>query len=571
MWMLDATTFRFLAVNDAATGQYGYSNEEFLRMSISDIWPDARILDVAENVAKSCSGTHSPGVRKHRGKDGATIDVEIVCHDLEFQGSKAILCAAYDVTDRHRSRQKLRASEKKYRALFEHSADACWLMDENGFVDCNSAALEMFGFSEKADFTDPAAISPSTQPDGTPSWIAVAQRIASAKLKGSERFEWLHKRSNGEVFPTEVSLSSLKLNKKQMLLASVRDITERKATEAQAEFLAYHDALTGLPNRALLKDRLKNSLDKAQSNQEKVAVLFLDLDRFKTINDSLGQAMGDQLLKDVAERLSVRVRNSDTVSRFGGDEFVVVLTDIKETTDVKGVAERIVNAVTKPFSIAGHSINLGGSLGISMYPEDSENGETLVAFANQAMCHAKKTGRNAFRFFTNDLNVAAVERLKIENQLRQALRKREFYLEYQPQMELSSGRIIGMEALLRWNNQELGLVPPSEFIAIAESSGLILPLGRWVLENACAQIRKWQDEGLNVYPVAVNISAVQFGQQGFADQVCEILAETGLSAEFLELELTEGVLLANADVMGSILTELIVTGVSLAIDDFGMG
>ena len=699
MWVLDLATFRFFAVNTAATSRYGFSKEEFLGMSLVDIQPDAHITDLLESVAKLRPGLHNPGIRKHRKKDGSILDVEIACHDLDFHGSRAMLCAIYDVTERQRSREILRDSESKYRALFEHSPDACWLMDESGFLDSNSAALKMFGFSDKAEFTDPAAISPPTQPNGMPSRIAAGHKIASALLKGSERFEWFHKRADEEVFPAEVSLSSLTLNGQQLLLASVRDITERKhseealllknalleaesettldgilavdeqdriilinrqfviqfevpdhilksgddlllkkhtldridnpeafiekieylyehvnekswdeirlkngrvfdrysaplfdsrgkyrgriwyhrditarrAAEAQVQFLAYYDALTGLPNRTLLKDRLQNALSDARRRKEKVAVLFLDLDRFKIINDSLGHSIGDQLLKAVAERLKECIRDHDTVSRVGGDEFVFVLSGVKDTTDITVIADRIVNAVTRRFSIAGHSLSVGCSLGISTFPENGADGETLIKYADQAMYCAKKDRRNTFRFFTKDLHRAVLDRLKLESHMHQALQNGEFYLEYQPQVEISSGRITGIEALIRWKNHKLGQVPPNEFIAIAENNGLILTIGQWVLETACSQVRKWQLDGLNIVPVAVNVSAVQFGQDGFTEQIRDILITTGLSAEFLELELTESALLSNADITSSVLKNLGQMGVSLAIDDFGMG
>ena len=699
MWMFHRTTFRFLAVNAAASPQYGFTEEEFLNMSISDIRPAEWVPEMLTFAAKRRKEFRRPGIWKHRRRDGSLLDVDVVWHDLDFQGSEATLVAAHDVTRQQRSLGMLRDSESKYRVLFEGSPDACWLMDQGGFVECNSAALKMFGFLEKAEFTHPAAISPATQPDGTSSRIAAEQKIASALRKGKECFEWLHMRSNGEVFPAEVHLSALTLNEKPMLFASVRDITERKrneeallfknalleaqsettldgilvidernqivlvnrqfafqfdvpdeilnsrddlrlrkhtvdrienpdsfiesiryllehvdeksrdeirlkngrtfdrysaplvdsrgryrgriwyhrditkkkADEAQLEFLAYYDALTGLPNRTLLADRLENALGEAKRKNAKVAVLFLDLDRFKIINDSLGHSIGDQLLKVVAKRLNGCIRHHDTVSRAGGDEFIVVLSDVKETADAAAIAGRILGALKARFVIAGHSLSTSCSMGISVFPEDGTDSETLIRYADQAMYSAKESGRNTFRFFTSELNVAAVERLKLENHLHQAMQKNEFYLVYQPQVEISSGRITGVEALIRWRNPELGLVPPEEFIPIAENTGLILPLGKWVLEVACSQVRKWQTEGLNAVPVAVNVSAVQFRQDGFTRQIREVLTKTGLSPEYLELEVTESLLMSNADVKCAVLSELIQMGVKLAIDDFGTG
>jgi diguanylate cyclase (GGDEF)-like protein/PAS domain S-box-containing protein len=699
MWLFHRATLRFLAVNAAAIPQYGFSEQEFLNMSIADIRPAEWVPEMLTFAAKPRKKFRKPGIWKHCRRDGSLLDVDVVWHDLDFQGSEATLVAAHDVTRQQRSLGMLRDSENKYRALFEDSPDACWLLDHRGFLDCNSTALKMFGFSDKAQFTNPAAISPPTQPDGTPSAIAAQGKIASALRKGKVRFEWLHKRSNGEVFPAEVNLSALTLNERPMLFASVRDITERKrdeeallfkkalleaqsettldgilvideryqivlvnkqfalqfdvpddilesrddlrlrrhtlervenpdqflervrylfehideksrdeirlkngrtfdrysaplvdargqyrgriwyhrditkkkADEAQLQFLAYYDMLTGLPNRTLLKDRLETALAEAQKRNEKVAVLFLDLDRFKIINDSLGHSIGDQLLKVVAQRLNACIRQNDTVSRASGDEFIVVLNGVKGMADASAIAGRILSSLTMRFVVEGHSLSTSCSVGISVFPEDGEDCETLIKYADQAMYRAKESGRNTFRFFTKELNVAAMERLKLENLLHEAMRKNEFHLVYQPKVDISSGAITGIEALIRWHNPELGLVPSDKFIPVAENTGLILPLGKWVLETACSQVRKWQIEGLKVVPVAVNVSAVQFRQDGFTRQIREVLAETGLSPEYLELEVTESLLLSNADVKCSVLSELMQMGVKLAIDDFGTG
>ncbi len=462
-------------------------------------------------------------------------------------------------------------SENKYRVLFEESADATWLMDEKGFLDCNSAALQMFGYSAGTQMMHPADISPPNQPDGTSSRGAAEQKIADAFLNGKERFEWLHQRNNGNVFPAEVCLTALTLSGRRTLLATVRDITDRKVAEERVQYLAYYDALTGLPNRTLLQDRLAKALAGARRQKHKVALLFLDLDRFKDINDSLGHSVGDLLLQEVAERLKTWGREQDTVARLGGDEFLIMLTHVKDITDAAVAAERLMDAMTAEFVVQGHSLNISCSIGISIFPEHGADGETLIKNADAAMYSAKDSGRNNFRFFTEDMNAQAVERLSLENSLRLALDKKELFLVYQPQMDIATGRITGLEALLRWQHPELGLVPPDKFIRIAENSGLIVPIGEWVLRTACSQARKWQDEGLPAVTVAVNVSAVQFRQEGFCELIRRVLHETGLAPQYLELELTESLLLANADVMLSVLQELKAMGLTLAIDDFGTG
>jgi diguanylate cyclase (GGDEF)-like protein len=352
---------------------------------------------------------------------------------------------------------------------------------------------------------------------------------------------------------------------------TAEDITERKVAEERVQFLAYYDALTGLPNRTLLEDRIAIALGGARRRKERIACLFLDLDRFKIVNDTLGHSVGDTLLQEVAERLKKWVREQDTVARVGGDEFVIMLTGLQLASDAAAAAERVVDLVTSEFSIHGHSLNVTCSVGISMFPENGMDGETLVKNADAAMYSAKQKGPNNVEFFTEDLNVQMVERLKLESGLRLALERKEFYLVYQPQMDIATEKIVGVEALLRWQNPELGLVPPDRFISIAENSGLIVPIGEWVLRTACAQARKWQDEGLAAVPVAVNVSAVQFRQDGFRDLIKNVLRETGLAPQYLELELTESLLLTNADVMFSVLRELNEMGLMLAIDDFGTG
>ncbi|MFZ3367506.1 MAG: EAL domain-containing protein, partial [Candidatus Sulfotelmatobacter sp.] len=350
-----------------------------------------------------------------------------------------------------------------------------------------------------------------------------------------------------------------------------RDITDRKLAEERIQFLAYYDALTGLPNRTLLQDRLAKALAGARRRKDKVAILFLDLDRFKDINDSLGHSVGDLLLQEVAERLKTWAREQDTVARVGGDEFLIVLTGLKDVADAAVATERIVNLMTAGFVVQGHPVNVSCSIGVSIFPEHSADCETLIKNADAAMYSAKENGRNRFQFFTEDMNAQGVERLTLENSLRLALDKKELFLVYQPQMDIATGRITGLEALLRWQHPDLGLVPPDKFIRIAENSGLIVPIGEWVVRTACCQARKWQDEGLPPVSVAVNVSAVQFRQEGFCELIRRVLHETGLAPQYLELELTESLLLANADLMLSVVQELKAMGVTLAIDDFGTG
>jgi diguanylate cyclase len=486
----------------------------------------------------------------------------------------ALAAAAFSFTvlrKEERSKEMLQNSENKYRVLFEDSADANWLMDEKGFVACNVAALQMFGYPPGALIQHPADISPPNQPDGTPSRAAAEQKIAAAFLNGKERFEWLHQRTNGDVFPAEVCLTALTLSGRRMLLAAVRDISARKLAEEKVQFLAYYDAVTGLPNRTLLQDRLEKALAAARRQKNKLALLYLDLDRFKDINDSLGHSVGDLFLQEVAERLKRWGREQDTVARLGGDEFLIMLTDAKDIPDAAVAAERLMDAMTTEFVVQGHPLNIGCSIGISIFPEHGADAETLIKNADAAMYSAKANGRNNFRFFTEEMNAQVVERLTLEKSLRLALDKKELFLMYQPQMDIATGKVVGLEALLRWQHPKLGLVPPDRFIRLAENSGLILPIGEWVLRTACSQARKWQEEGFPKVTVAVNVSAIQFRQEGFCRLIRKVLDETGLAPQYLELELTESLLLANADLMLSVVQKLKAMGLTLAIDDFGTG
>jgi diguanylate cyclase (GGDEF)-like protein len=316
---------------------------------------------------------------------------------------------------------------------------------------------------------------------------------------------------------------------------------------------------------------LGNALAHAQRRNEKVALLFLDLDRFKIINDSFGHSFGDIVLKEVAKRLKQCTRAQDTVARVGGDEFLIMLNKVEGVADAAIAAERVMQAMGAEFVIQGHSLGMSCSIGISIFPEHGSDGESLIKNADAAMYFAKDAGRNDVRFFTKEMNAQATERLALESALRLALDKGEFFLAYQPQMEIATGSIIGLEALIRWQHPELGLVPPDKFIPIAENNGLILQIGEWVLRTACAQARQWWDDGLPPVPIAVNVSAIQFRQENFSTLVKNVLLETGLSSEFLELELTESLLLSNEDVMFAVLQELRELGVKLAIDDFGTG
>jgi diguanylate cyclase (GGDEF)-like protein/PAS domain S-box-containing protein len=349
------------------------------------------------------------------------------------------------------------------------------------------------------------------------------------------------------------------------------DVSAARAMSVQMTHSAQHDVVTSLPNRLLLNDRITQSIALARRQNKPTAVIFLDLDRFKYINDSLGHAIGDELLQSISKRLLASVRASDTVSRLGGDEFVILLSEITHPEDAATSARKILLSLNAPHSIAGQDLHIDGSIGISVYPEDGTDAETLIKNADTAMYHAKESGRNNFQFFKAEMNLKAVERQSLEGGLRRALGREEFLLHYQPKVNLDTGEITGVEALIRWQQPDRGLVLPAQFVPIAEDCGLIIQIGRWVLREACTQARAWQNAGLPPLRIAVNVSAVEFRDKDFVEGVRRILLETGLEARYLELEVTEGVLMEDGESAASVLQELKTMGVHLAVDDFGTG
>ncbi len=380
-------------------------------------------------------------------------------------------------------------------------------------------------------------------------------------------------RRDGFEIPIEDSIAPIHDRQGHLTGAVIvfRDVSAARAMALEMAHSAQHDFLTGLPNRMLLTDRVSQAIAAASRHEKKVGVLFLDLDGFKHINDSLGHAIGDQLLRSVAKRLMGCVRGADTVSRQGGDEFVVLLSEMERPEDAAISAKRILSEVAEPHCIVHHDLHVTTSIGVSVYPDDGLDAETLVKNADTAMYQAKENGRQSYQFFKPAMNVRAVERQSIEESLRMALQRREFELHYQPKINLKTRQIAGAEALIRWNHSTRGAVCPAQFISVAEDCGLILPIGKWVLHEACRQARTWLDAGLPLPSMAVNVSAMEFRDKNFLEGVFAILEDTGLDPKLLELELTESVLMEHAESAASTLKELRARGVQLAVDDFGTG
>jgi diguanylate cyclase (GGDEF)-like protein len=353
---------------------------------------------------------------------------------------------------------------------------------------------------------------------------------------------------------------------------ALRDITERKSAEEEIKQLAFYDSLTKLPNRRLLQERLNHSIDVERREGKQLALLMLDLDRFKAVNDSLGHQAGDELLQQVAERITSRLRDVDMVARLGGDEFIVLLEDIPHPGDAARVAEKIINDLGRPFKLMqSDDVRIGVSIGISLYPQHGDNYEILLDYADTALYHAKENGRGCFAYFSEDLTVSTRERIELENRLRRAIQQQELHLFYQPQIEIVSGRIVGAEALVHWQDPNEGLIRPSRFIPIAEETSLIVEIGEWVLREACRQGRQWLDMKLPLLTMAVNVSSHQFQRSDISTLTAKVLAETRFPAEKLELEITESGLMENHDKTMAILNKLHEQGIHLAIDDFGTG
>lgn len=435
----------------------------------------------------------------------------------------------------------------------------------------------LFGFEDFGD-NGPTSILQFVHPAER----EAVEKALSQALTGELEFNVEHRilRPNGQDCQVHNQAQVFRDGKGQpfRITGTVHDVTDRLQTqaklredEARLSYLAYHDALTGLPNRLLFQDRFQHATAKARRSGRKVAVLFLDLDQFKRINDSLGHDIGDQFLQKVAERIRCAAREEDTLARFGGDEFVLLLDDVTQVNTVGIVANKILSSLSQPFEVGGFQLYAAASIGIGLYPDNGESMEELLRCADIAMYRAKELGRNTLQFYTLEINTRAQETLLLERGLRQALAREELEIYYQPQFDLVSGRLVGVEALLRWNHPERGLLLPAEFLPLAEETGLIFPISDWALQTICRQNKAWQARGFSPFVVAVNIASRMFQQRELAQMVDRALKASGLEARFLELEVTENMILSKVATAAQTLEELSQLGVNLTIDDFGTG
>lgn len=454
--------------------------------------------------------------------------------------------------------------------------DAVICTDLSARIDyLNASAVEMTGWSKKEAYglhinevfniVDGATHAPPAQ-------NPVYQVLEKNEPTGLNAGTLLIQRDGSEL-PIEDSVSPIRNKRGEMtgVVIVFHDISAERELSKKMEHLAQHDFLTNLPNRVLLNDRIAQAISLAQRTNTQFAILFLDLDNFKHINDSLGHETGDKLLQSVTKRLSNCIRSADTLSRQGGDEFIILLSSSQYGLDVTLTANKILKELSFPHYITKNALHITTSIGISIYPADGLDAQNLIKNADTAMYGAKETGRNNYKFFRNEMNVRAVERQLVESQLRLALEKEEFELHYQPKVNLNTGNITGVEALLRWQHQEWGITSTKKFISIAEDSGLIVPIGNWVMREACIQAKKWINAGLKPIKVAVNVSAIEFHQDNFVEGVSKVLLETGLDAKYLQLEITESVLMRDASTTANMLQQLRNMQVQIALDDFGTG
>ena len=567
---------RWLQVNDYMCEMLGYSREELLQLAWTETThPD----DLPENLAlfkRLAAGEFDSFQYDKRfiRKDGGIVDttMEVRCVRRGDGSVETVVIMVRDITERKRSETALRESEERFRSLTALSSDMFWEQDEqyrftsvsgvdSGKVTQTRADLIIGKKRWEQDYTNMSA-------DDWAKHIAILDArqpfrdLELSRPDDSGKTVWIT--ISGEpIFDSSGGFKGYR--------GVGKEISERKKDEERIQFLANHDALTSLPNRAMFSEVLNLAIQNGQRYKRGFAVLFIDLDRFKIINDTMGHDAGDKLLKEMGTRLSETVRSSDVVARLGGDEFVVLVQEVSETKQVDAVARKILSALVEPMSMQGQECRVTASIGICMYPADAQDEKALMKNADIAMYRAKEDGKNTYKFYSEETNVHTFERMALETSLRRGLERNEFFLHYQAKLDLRTGHITGVEALIRWQHPELGMVPPMQFIPLAEETGLIVPIGKWVLNTACAQNVAWQGDGLPPLCMAVNLSARQFADENLLEDIAAALKSSGLRPELLELELTESMVIQNTERAGRILAAIKKMGVRLAIDDFGVG
>jgi diguanylate cyclase (GGDEF)-like protein/PAS domain S-box-containing protein len=572
-FICDTRKWRLLEVNEAAAREYGYSREELLKMTLLELGLPEDVERMTQSLRALGPASGEVGIWRHRKKDGATIEAEVVSFRSQFARQQARVITVRDVTRRKQTQEVMWCDLERFGLASKATSDA--MLDWDLVTDQlwrSDNYEKLFGHGGPEAGTNMAAwfehIHPNDRARVQEQLLAL---IKSADSQWSDEFRLVradqkvvHVFARGYISRAEDG-SALRMN------GVLQDITERKEQEERTRFLADHDELTELPNRSLFRQALAKALQRAERSGKMLSILFFDLDRFKNINDSLGHDAGDEVLRAVSERLKACVRKIDMVARFGGDEFAVLTEGLTAEDQAGTVARKILEALSKPMILAGRQYRPAASIGISTYPTDGRDVQSLLKNADIAMYRAKEEGRGTFQFYSEMLNTHSVQRLEFESNLSNALNNNEFVLHYQPKVDLATGRVTGLEALIRWTSPQLGFVPPGDFISIAEETGLIVPIGRWVAQTACVQNRAWQKGGLPPLRTAINISARQMADKGLVQFISDTVRNTGLTVDSLELEITESAVMSNQEHAEKVLNELKALGFHLTMDDFGTG
>ena len=554
--------------NPGAERIYGYSADEMIGQSVACVTPPERAGETQQFLERLRRGERIEAETVRLRKNGERFEVALSISPITDAAGVMVGAAtiAHDITERKRIEQQ----QQWLATIVDSSSDAIIGKSVDGTIlSWNRGAEEIYGYTAAEALGQ--SISMLAAPEHADELPQVLEKIRSGELVHD--FEIVRRRKDGRLITVSLTISPIRDANGAIQGASTiaRDITERKRVEDQIRHMAQHDALTGLPNRVLFRDRIGQAIVHAHRQHEQFAVLFLDLDGFKHINDSLGHDVGDEMLRQTAQRLQQCLRADDTVARLGGDEFIICLPALTDGADAMPTATKVLEALREPFAVGRHTLHVGGSIGISIYPTDGTDAEALMRAADTAMYHAKENGRNNYQFFTARLNEAARRRLSVANLLHQAVERSEFSLCFQPQIDLTTGRISAAEALIRWRRRDLGIVAPAEFIKIAEETGLIVPIGEWALRTACQQLKAWRERGYPELRMTVNLSPQQFRRAGFPDTAARILAESEVPAAALDLEITESVLMTQTEENLAVLEQLAGMGIHMAVDDFGIG
>ena len=561
----DLPGLRCQFANQGYAAYNGHSTESILGLTVQEAMGDKAWQAIQPHLDRCSHGERVKYTREQTLPNGEVrmIEVNLIPH---FDGAGQQLGSFVlitDITERWRAEREVRQSEERMRKFTEATDEAIVFHRDGLITDGNEALTRLTGFAL------PEVVGLSIFNFISPEWHAVALDYTRAGREDPYEITIRHK--HGHAIPVEVVGKTMPLHHADYRIVVVRDITARKQAQEREAFIALHDSLTQLPNRHFLMEQLSQVLSLARRRHGRVAVLFMNLDHFKTVNDSLGHHAGDQLLRNVAERLRNGVSDADVVARLGGDEFVVVLTDIQTPDDAAMVADKLLDSMQGVFTVDHLPLTISPSIGISLFPDHGASADVLLRCADAAMQHAKESGRGNRQFYAASMDASALNVLHQERLLRDAIAHNGFVLHYQPQICLADGTLQGLEALVRWRHPERGLVGPGEFITFSESRGLITPIGRWVMREACRQLKAWHDEGLPPVPVAVNLSALEFRQRDVAAEIAAVLLETGLAPQYLEIELTESVLMHQTGQVLDTLNAIKALGVGISIDDFGTG